>query len=149
MPLSGRSREVGAPPVAIDNPEKPQEEIDKADKDRQQTLFVIAFIGSVDDLTLFVPMLVGKGFDLAQLMLGSFLAVSVILTFCICLGLCKPIADCLAKIPLALIVIIFAVSLLLKGFVFDEKKGGDDSDAVSDAVTALTTILTSTTMPMK
>merc|ERR1719253_789799 len=24
-PLSGRSREVGAPPVAIDNPEKPQE----------------------------------------------------------------------------------------------------------------------------
>jgi len=151
--LSGRSREVAAPPVAIDNPEKPQDEIDKADKDRQQTLFVIAFIGSVDDLTLFVPMLVGKGFDLAQLMLGSFLAVSVILTFCICLGLCKPIADCLAKIPLALIVIIFAVSLLLKGFVFDEKSGGDDdSDPVSDAVTALTTILTTlapTTMPMK
>lgn len=27
-----------------------------------QTLFVIAFIGSLDDLTLFVPMLVGKGF---------------------------------------------------------------------------------------
>ena len=26
-----------------------------------QTLFVIAFIGSLDDLTLFVPMLVGKG----------------------------------------------------------------------------------------
>jgi len=138
--------------VEIDNPEKSQDAIDKADKDRQQTLFVIAFIGSVDDLTLFVPMLVGKGFDLAQLMLGSFAAVALILTFCICLGLCKPIADCLARIPLCLIVVIFAVSLLLKAFVFDDGKdhladGGDAVDAVGDAVTMLTTFLTSTPMP--
>lgn len=109
------------PGVEVDNPDKPQEEVDKADKERQQTLFVIAFIGSVDDLTLFVPMLVGKGFDIVQLMLGSFLAVCVILSFCIFIGLCKPIADCLSKIPLAAIVICFAVMLMLKGFVFEEK----------------------------
>lgn len=117
-PLSQREM---VPGPAIDNPEKTQEEIDKADKDRQQTLFVIAFIGSVDDLTLFVPMLVGKGFDVVQLMLGAFLATMVILIFCICIGLCKPIADCLSKIPLAAIVICFATALLLKGFVFDEE----------------------------
>merc|ERR1719247_657487 len=124
-PLSARSREMA--PMEIDNPDKPQEELDKADKERQQTLFVIAFIGSVDDLTLFVPMLVGKGFDFVQLMLGAFLATSLIITFCICIGLCKPIADCLAKIPLAAIVIVFATILLLKGFVFDEDSHHDKS----------------------
>jgi len=123
-PGSARSKEIAAgmvPGVEIDGPDKAQEEIDKKDKERQQTLFVIAFIGSVDDLTLFVPMLVGKGFDIVQLMLGAFLATVVILTFCICIGLCKPIADCLSKIPLAAIVIVFATVLLLKGFVFDEE----------------------------
>jgi len=116
-PLSNREM---VPGMEIDGPEKAQEEIDKADKERQQTLFVIAFIGSVDDLTLFVPMLVGKGFDIVQLMLGAFLATALIITFCICIGMCKPVADCLSKIPLAAIVIVFAVVLLLKGFVFDE-----------------------------
>merc|ERR1719263_1443948 len=96
-----------------------------ADKKRQQTLFVIAFLGSIDDLTLFVPMLVGKGFDIVQLMLGAFLATVVILTFCICIGLCKPIADCLSRIPLCLIVICFATILLLRGFVFDDDDGSE------------------------
>lgn len=107
--------------MEIDNPQKAEEEISKADKERQQTLFVIAFIGSVDDLTLFVPMLVGKGFDLVQLMLGAFVAASTIVTLCIFIGQCKPIADCLSSVPLAAIVIVFAVVLLLKGFVFDEE----------------------------
>lgn len=118
-PLSDRREMV--PGMEIDGPDVAQAAIDKADKERQQTLFVIAFIGSVDDLTLFVPMLVGKGFDFIQLMLGAFMACSVIITFCICIGLCKPIADCLSKIPLAAIVIVFATVLLLKGFVFDEE----------------------------
>jgi len=116
-PLS--NREI-VPGMEIDSPDLAQEAIDKADKERQQTLFVIAFIGSVDDLTLFVPMLVGKGFDIVQLMLGAALATALIITFCICIGMCKPVADCLSKIPLAAIVICFAVVLLLKGFVFDE-----------------------------
>jgi len=126
-PSSARAREMAAAGMPIDNPDKPQEDLDKADKERSQTLFVIAFIGSVDDLTLFVPMLVGKGFDFVQLMLGAFLATSVIITFCICIGLCKPIADCLSKIPLAAIVIVFATILLLKGFVFDEDSHHDKS----------------------
>merc|ERR1719424_1296679 len=109
---------MAAAGMPIDNPEKAQEDLDKADKERSQTLFVIAFIGSVDDLTLFVPMLVGKGFDFVQLMLGAFIATVLILSFCICIGMCKPIADCLSKIPLAAIVIVFATVLLVRGFVF-------------------------------
>merc|ERR1712013_95414 len=96
--------------MEIDNPDKPQEDVDKADKERQKTLFVIAFIGSVDDLTLFVPMLVGKGFDIVQLMLGSFVACWAIVLMCIFMGRCKPIADFLSSIPLSLIVIIFSIS---------------------------------------
>merc|ERR1719456_695210 len=93
---------------------------EEEDARRSQTLFFIAFVGSVDDLTLFVPMLVGKGFDFWQLMLGAFLATVLIITFCICIGLCKPIADCLSRIPLCLFVICFATILLLRGFVFDD-----------------------------
>lgn len=96
------------------SPEKGSPADEQKDDDRSQTLFVIAFIGSVDDLTLFVPMLVGKGFNIAQLMLGSFLAVVTIVLICVFLGLCKPFADFVEKIPLALIVVIFATYLLGK-----------------------------------
>jgi len=102
--------------VEIDNPDKAESDVNDADRARQRTLFVIAFIGSVDDLTLFVPMLVGKSFDLFQLMFGAFFAAAIIVFICIFIGLCKPIADCLSKVPLALIVIIFATVLLIKGF---------------------------------
>lgn len=94
-----------------------QESFIRREKARQRHLFVIAFIGSVDDLTLFVPMLVGRSFDIAQLMLGAFFAAMTIVTICVFIGLCKPVADLIAKIPLALIVAVFAVALLVKGFM--------------------------------
>jgi len=105
-PLSARSREV-----------EHADEMDKMDEEegnRSQTLFVIAFVGSVDDLTLFVPMLVGKGFDMAQLIIGGFIASTSIVLLCAFLGLCKPVADCLSRIPLAAIVICFACVLIGK-----------------------------------
>merc|ERR1712150_247994 len=89
---------------------------------RTQALFVIAFLGSVDDLTLFVPMLAGKGFDLAELMAGGFIAASVIVLVCVFVGLCKPVADFLSSVPLVAIVVTFASILLVKGFNMD---GGD------------------------
>jgi len=87
------------------------------DRKRQQTLFMIAFIGSVDDLTLFVPMLVGKGFRWFELMGGAFIAGGTIVLLCVFIGLCRPIADCLAKIPLFAIVATFATVLLTKAFL--------------------------------
>lgn len=100
--------------------EKPSEEPTKGSSQRGPSqLFIIAFIGSVDDLTVFVPMLVGKAFDLAQLMLGAFVAASAIVLICVFIGLCKPIADCLSSVPLALIVGIFASVLLTKAFMMD------------------------------
>jgi len=93
--------------------------VESKDKQRQQTLFVIAFIGSIDDLTLFVPMLVGKGFDWLQLVLGAVIAASTIVMICLFIGLCKPLADFLSQIPLALIVAVFATSLLVKGYTLE------------------------------
>lgn len=122
--LSGRNLTADR---EIDNPEKTDEAMDAADRAKQKTLFVIAFIGSVDDLTLFVPMLVGKSFDLGQLMFGAFFAATTIVTICIFIGLCKPIADCLSKVPLALIVIIFATVLLIKGFTEPAHEAKDAS----------------------
>lgn len=99
-------------------PTSAEKEGGAADRGASQ-LFIIAFIGSIDDLTVFVPMLVGKAFDLAQLMLGAFIAASVIVMLCLFIGLCKPIADCLSSVPLALIVGIFSTVLLTKGFMMD------------------------------
>lgn len=89
------------------------------EKERQKTLLVIAYIGSVDDLTLFVPMLVGKGFDLVQLVCGAVAAASFIVSICLFIGQCKPVADCLSNIPLFAIVVVFAVVLLVRGFIMD------------------------------
>jgi len=102
----------------IEKPERVEE--NKKEQDRQQTLICIAFIGSVDDLTLFVPMLVGKEFDPVQLCMGAFIAASAIVAFCVFIGLCKPIADFLSKIPLFVVVIIFAIILLIKGLAFTD-----------------------------
>jgi hypothetical protein len=88
-------------------------------KKNSQALFVIAFIGSIDDLTLFVPMLVGKGFNWLQLISGAIVAASAIVMICLFIGLCKPVANFLSSIPLALIVAVFASSLLVKGFTMD------------------------------
>lgn len=102
--------------MAEDSMSDEASEAEKKESGRSQGLFVIAFLGSVDDLTLFVPMLVGKTFDIVQLVVGGFTAATVIVCICIFLGLCKPIADCLSRIPLAAIVMAFAVLLLVKGF---------------------------------
>ncbi|OLQ09419.1 hypothetical protein AK812_SmicGene6976 [Symbiodinium microadriaticum] len=67
--MSARNRPIESANAAS---EPRQRFVERQDHDRKllddkesaqtQTLFVIAFIGSLDDLTLFVPMLVGKGF---------------------------------------------------------------------------------------
>lgn len=88
--------------------------------ERQMTLFVISFVGSIDDLSLFVPMLAGKGFNDVELFVGSFFATITILLLCFFLGQCQAVADCLMKVPLAAIVGVFASVLLFKGLYLAE-----------------------------
>jgi len=108
----GDGKEEEDPELEMDEP--------KVDEAKQtQTLFVIAFLGSVDDLTLFVPMLVGKGFDMVQLVVGGLIAATAIVMLCLFVGLCKPVADCLSKVPLVAIVVVFSVTLLFKACTMD------------------------------
>jgi len=81
------------------------------------SLFIIAFIGSLDDLTLFVPLLVGKTFHMFELIAGAMIAVVIILCFCVFLVKCKIVSDFLQKIPLCVIVFIFSIVILVKGIL--------------------------------
>jgi hypothetical protein len=82
-------------------------------------LFIVAFLGSLDDLTLFVPMLVGQAIPWGALVVGAMLAVAVILMVCIFLGMCKPIARVLVAIPLFSIVLCFGTFLTIKALTTD------------------------------
>lgn len=82
-----------------------------------QSLFIVAFLGSLDDLTLFVPMLVGRAMSWVQLMIGTLFAATSIITVCVFLAMFKPIAAFLQRLPLYAIILVFASFLLIKGFV--------------------------------
>jgi len=81
------------------------------------SLFAIAFLGSLDDLTLFVPLLAGKTFHFFELVAGAMIAVLMILSLCFCLVRCKFLADIIQRIPVCAIVFIFSIVLLVKGIV--------------------------------
>merc|ERR1711981_688866 len=79
-----------------------------------QALFFIAFMGSIDDCTLFVPMLVGNIFNPFECTLGSFIACAIVVASCIFVGIFKPVADCIMSVPLWLILFVFSVSLFVR-----------------------------------
>jgi len=101
----------------IDLKELTMKEENESETSSSSSLFVIAFIGSLDDLTLFVPLLVGKTFHIFELISGAMIAVLIILCFCFFLVRCKIVSDFLQKIPLCVIVLIFSIIILVKGIM--------------------------------
>lgn len=89
-----------------------------SDHKSSKSLAIIAFLGSLDDLSLFVPMLIGKAFGIAQLVVGSFLTTIIIAMICIFVTQCQLVADVLKRIPLVAIVAVFSTFLLTKGIFF-------------------------------
>jgi len=89
------------------------------EKPTRRTLFVVSFVGSIDDLTLFVPMLCGKSFGWVQLVLGSLVAASSIVILCCFLTACKPLSRIISSIPFPLIVGAFATVLLYRGLTMN------------------------------
>jgi cadmium resistance protein CadD (predicted permease) len=100
-----------------DMKEQVEDESPRSDKE-SRSLAVIAFLGSLDDLALFVPMLVGKTFGIVALIIGAMISALAILFICLFLTKCKLVADTLEKIPLVAIVTGFCVVLLVKGIFF-------------------------------
>lgn len=88
-------------------------------KKEARSLLVIAFLGSLDDLTLFVPLLVGKTFGAVELVIGAMIATLIIIFLCLFLVQCKLIADILQKVPLFAIVFAFSLALLVRGTMIE------------------------------
>jgi len=92
---------------------------DKSKSFTARSLIVIAFIGSLDDLTLFVPLLVGKAIGWMQLILGAGLATCMIILVCLSLTCCTTVTSFLSRLPLWGIVFTFSTYLLIRGFFFE------------------------------
>lgn len=103
--------------VAHVTPLEMENEEERSDK-KSRSLAVICFLGSLDDLTLFVPMLVGKTFGFFELVIGALISTLTIIAICVSLTRCKLVADALEKVPLVAIVTGFCLVLLAKGIFF-------------------------------
>ena len=89
------------------------------EKNESKKLVVIAFLGSLDDLTLFVPLLVGQTFHILELIIGAFIATCIILFICFFLVQCKLVAEIIQNIPLCFIVVAFSLALIVKGVLME------------------------------
>ena len=87
------------------------------DTSSMRTLVVVAFCGSLDDLTLFVPMLAGGAIGPLALVTGALAATALVVLLCLFLNLFQRVSDCLQKIPLVAITSCFFVYLVLKATV--------------------------------
>jgi cadmium resistance protein CadD (predicted permease) len=87
---------------------------------QSRSLAIVAFLGSMDDLTLFVPLLVSNALTILQLAIGVMVATLFISFVCISLTRCQFVANFLEKIPLVAIVGTFSVILLTNGILFME-----------------------------
>ena len=93
------------------------DEEEEMDTSSMRTLVVVAFCGSLDDLTLFVPMLAGGAIGPLALVTGALAATGLVVLLCLFLNLFSRVSDCLQKIPLVAITSCFFVYLVLKATV--------------------------------
>ena len=97
--------------------EEEDDEEEEMDTSSMRTLVVVAFCGSLDDLTLFVPMLAGGAIGPLALVTGALAATGLVVLLCLFLNLFSRVSDCLQKIPLVAITSCFFVYLVLKATV--------------------------------
>ncbi|CAB9512065.1 expressed unknown protein [Seminavis robusta] len=83
------------------------------------TVISLTMLGALDELSYFPALLVGKIFTPWEICLGTLLAaIFILLIVTCCLARCKPLADCLDRIPIYTVIALFATILTL-GVLFD------------------------------
>lgn len=117
----GAFEEQAASPLHADKElEDVDLEADESDEDEEldtsslRTLIVVAFCGSLDDLTLFVPMLAGGAIGPLALVAGALAATALVVLLCLFLNLFSRVSDCLQKVPLVAITSCFFMYLVAK-----------------------------------
>ena len=113
-PLHETLEDVDLEAQSDDDDDDDEEEMDTSS---MRTLVVVAFCGSLDDLTLFVPMLAGGAIGPLALVTGALAATALVVLLCLFLNLFSRVSDCLQKIPLVAITSCFFVYLVLKATV--------------------------------
>ena len=87
--------------------------------DSMGTVMSLTFVGALDEISYFPALIVGHIFTPLQICLGTLLATLLILTVVTtCLARCKPLADCLDRIPIYAVVALFGTILTL-GVLYD------------------------------
>ena len=127
----------GDAPAAADAPledvdleaQKPADDASKADDDDDdaddddddeygdgtaRTLAVVAFCGSLDDLTLFVPMLAGGAIGPLALATGAAVATAFVVAICLFLNVFRRVSELLQSIPLVCVTTAFFIYLTVK-----------------------------------
>jgi hypothetical protein len=85
-----------------------------AESRTSRSLFVVAFLFSLDDLTLLVSMLVGININWVELALGTVITASIIICSCLIISKAPFLASFFDAIPICAIVLAFGSFLSLK-----------------------------------
>ena len=78
-------------------------------------LFVVAFCGTLDDMTMFAAVILGKSIPYVSLVMGSMLATVIIIVACWQISLYKPFAECIQKIPMWALLTALSLYILIGG----------------------------------
>ncbi len=89
-------------------------------------VFGLAIIGALDEASYFPALLMAKTFTVAELAMGAALAcLAIMLALTLLKRLCRPAVDCCDRVPLYLVVTVFA--LLLSAQLAADLLGGGDA----------------------
>ena len=92
------------------------------------TVFGLAFLGALDELSYFPTLLLSGTFSIPQLALGAFLACSAILAVVtLFLVRCRPLLEFFDRIPLYVVVAAFAAVMTAEALLDGGSDGGDGS----------------------
>ena len=78
-------------------------------------LFVVALCGTLDDMTMFAAVILGKSIMWPALFCGAMLATAIIVFACWQISLYKPFADCIQKIPMWAMLTALSLYILIGG----------------------------------
>jgi len=82
-----------------------------------RSLFVVAFLFSLDDLSLLVSVLIGTPMTWFELTLGTIISVIIICLICFFVGMFKSVSIFLESIPTFAIVFVFGITLAIKSLL--------------------------------
>jgi len=80
-------------------------------------LFMITFVGTLDDLALFSSVLIGKEISYSSLLTGSMVAACAILAASWCVARIGPFANAMQHIPVWAILLAVAIYMFITGMI--------------------------------